>query len=59
MPKGIQRKTRNLEISLYHHELIKIIITHELEKKGVVWPEFLATNGFDVLEYVSRNVVEK
>jgi hypothetical protein len=37
MEKAIQRKTRNLEISLYHHGLIKMIITHELEKKGMVW----------------------
>ena len=35
MAKSIQRQTKNVERSLYHHGLIKLVVKHEISKKGI------------------------
>jgi hypothetical protein len=58
MSRAIQKKTKNMDRSLYHHGLIKMIIKHELMKQGMVWSEFLVANGFENIEDIPRNIVE-
>jgi hypothetical protein len=64
MAKSIQRQTKNVERSLYHHGLIKLVVKHELSKKGIGWSEFLASNGFEdddkgTEEHASRNISQE
>jgi len=46
MAKGIQKQDKNEERSLYHHRLIKMIISHELQKQNITWHQFLVDNKF-------------
>jgi len=44
MSKTIQKQKGNEDKSLYHFGLIKILIEHELQRRGKMWKEFLAAN---------------
>ena len=44
MSKTIQKQKGNEDKSLYHFGLIKILIEHELQRRGKTWKEFLAAN---------------
>ena len=33
-------------MSLYHHGVIKMIISHELQKQNITWHQFLVDNKF-------------
>jgi len=44
MAKTIQKQKGNEDKSLYHFGLIKILIEHELQKRGKLWKEFLTVN---------------
>jgi hypothetical protein len=64
MSKSIQRESKNVERSLYHHDLIKLDVKHELSKKDIGWLEFLENNGFEdndkgVEEHASINVSQE
>jgi hypothetical protein len=39
-------KKQSLDSSLFHHDLIKILLTHHLTTIGDCWDGFLARNGF-------------
>jgi hypothetical protein len=47
MSKSIQKKNKNVDRSLYHHGLVKIIVKSELQKQGIEWDKFLMDNGFE------------
>ena len=50
MAKAVQRHAKDKMTSLFHCGLIKIIITHELQKQDLTWPEFLIHNQFEEQE---------
>ncbi len=59
-----ERET-NLEESLYHHQLVKIIVMEILKDKKKTWDDFLAENYFakdedyDSLESTNENLAGK
>jgi len=57
MSIAIQKQTKNIERSLYHHGLIKMIVKHELMKKGMGWSKFLVANEFENIGDDPRNIV--
>ena len=50
MAKAIQRHAKDKMTSLFHYGVIKIIITHELQKQNMTWQEFLIHNQFEEQE---------
>ena len=50
MAKAIQRRAKDKMTSLFHCGFIRIIITHELQKQNLKWPEFLIHNQFEEQE---------
>ena len=46
MTFNIQRESRSIDNSLYHHELIKNLIEAHLQAKGDNWQDFLVRNHF-------------
>ena len=50
MASLVQKKPPSQQIaSLFHHSLIKIIILHQLEKKGVSWDVFISHPNFSTI----------
>jgi hypothetical protein len=46
MAKCVHANPKNVNRSLYHHGLIKILIVEELNKRGDNWDAFYPWNGF-------------
>jgi hypothetical protein len=46
MSKKAQKQVEDVEKGIYHCGIIKIILTHELMKKGMTWQQFLIEKGF-------------
>lgn len=42
----VQLRKEAGETSLFHHDLIKLIILHELQRVGRDWPTFIFMSGF-------------
>ena len=42
----VQLRKEAYETSLFHHGLIKLIVLHELQSVGRVWPTFIFMFGF-------------
>jgi len=49
MAKGVQKQEKDMEKSLYHHGLIKMIITHEFRKQSLSWKQVLIDSGFETM----------
>jgi len=47
MSKSIKKKNNNVDRSLYHLDLVKIIAKYELQKQGIECDKFLMDNGFE------------
>jgi hypothetical protein len=47
-------KRQSLESSLFHHDLIKILLIHHLTIVGDYWDGFLTRNGFSMTILVER-----
>jgi hypothetical protein len=39
-------KRHNLDSSLFHHGLIKLLLVHHLKMLGEYWDSFVSRNGF-------------
>jgi hypothetical protein len=52
-------KKQNLDSSLFHHGLIKLLLVHHLKTLGDDWDGFLARNGFVAEIVVETPVVDK
>jgi hypothetical protein len=52
MAKFYQRKKLNAQSSLFHHNLIQILVISRLSKVGDSWKDFIDINGFSLLETV-------
>jgi len=53
-------KKKNLDSSLFHHGLIKLLLVHRLKTLGDDWDGFLARNGFAVeTPVVDKPMIEK
>ena len=50
MAKGVQKQGKSSDKIIYHHELIKMIVIHEIQKKNLSWKQFLLDNDFEVME---------
>jgi hypothetical protein len=50
MAKGVQKHEKDMKKSLYHHGLIKMIITYELQKQNLSWQQFLIDNEFEAMK---------
>lgn len=46
MSKRYQKQPLSSPQYVYHHGLIKILVQHQLSKKGKSWDEFLVAEGF-------------
>ena len=47
MAKAVKKHTEDTISSLFHCGLIKIILTHELQKKILTWQQFVVHHGFE------------
>ena len=47
MAKYVQKRTEDTTTSLFDCGLIKIILTHELEKQSLTWQQFVVHNEFE------------
>ena len=45
-----QTNIEDKDRSLFHHALIKILVSYRLEELGETWDSFLVRNGFGVNE---------
>ena len=52
-------KKQNLDSSLFHHGLIKLLLVHHLKTLGEYWDSFLARNGFVTVNLVETPVIDK
>jgi hypothetical protein len=43
-----QRKPENLQNSIFHHALIKLIVLEQLKKEGKDWPTFLFVSKYHI-----------
>lgn len=44
MVRGIKSTSKKVETNIYHHGLIKLLITHEIRKQGSSWKNLLRHN---------------
>ena len=47
MAKAIQKSVEDITTRLFHCGLMKIIITHELQKQDLTWQQFVIHNEFE------------
>ena len=47
MTSNFQKRVQFLETTLYHHDLVKILIEHHLRKMEDNWDDFLVRNHFE------------
>jgi hypothetical protein len=52
-------KRQNLDSSLFHHGLIKLLLVHHLKALGDDWDGFITRNGFVTVNPVETPVVDK
>jgi hypothetical protein len=52
-------KRQNLDSSLFHHGLIKLLLVHHLKLLGDDWDAFVTRNGFVTVNPVETPVVDK
>jgi hypothetical protein len=52
-------KRQNLDSSLFHHGLIKLLLVHHLKTLGQDWDGFIARNGFVAINLIETPVVDK
>jgi hypothetical protein len=52
-------KKQNLDSSLFHHGLIKLLLVHHLKTLGDDWDGFVARNGFVTVNPVETPVMDK
>ena len=52
-------KKQNLDSSLFHHGLIKLLLVHHLKTLGEDWDGFIAHNGFVTVNPVETPVMDK
>jgi hypothetical protein len=52
-------KKQNLDSSLFHHGLIKLLLVHHLKTLGDDWDGFIARNGFVTVNPVETPVMDK
>ena len=45
MASGIEKNPMNLERSLYHLDLVKLIVMEKLRSQNETWENFLVQNG--------------
>jgi hypothetical protein len=51
-------KKHNLDSSLFHHGLIKLLLVYRLKTLGDDWVGFLARNGFVIANLVETPVMD-
>ena len=52
-------KKQNLDSSLFHHGLIKLLLVHHLKTLGDDWNGFLAWNGFVTINPLETPMIDK
>jgi len=52
-------KKQNLDSSLFHHGLIKLLFVHHFKNLGNDWNGFIAQNGFVTVNPVETPVMDK
>ena len=51
MAKGVQKHKKDMKKSIYHHGLIKMIVTYELQNQNLSWQQqFLIDNEFETMK---------
>jgi hypothetical protein len=51
-------KKQNLDSSLFHHGLIKLLLVHHLKTFGEYWDSFIACNGFVTVNPIETTVMD-
>ena len=46
MSNAIKKGPKHVSHSLFHHELVRMLIENELMKSGRSWEQFIESNGF-------------
>jgi hypothetical protein len=57
MARGVKYSSNKPKTSIYHHGLMKLLVVHELRKRGCSWKKLL-THDFvqeDVSKYVGKD----
>jgi hypothetical protein len=52
-------KKQNLDSSLFHHGLIKLLLVHHLKTLGDDWNGFVAQNGFVTVNPIETPMMDK